>query len=324
LDKGNHSKSAVFGGDSVEEPIILATWSFGRAAVAAGWPHLLRDGGGSLDAVEQGCRAVEADPACMTVGYGANPDAAGEVTLDASIMLSPSRRGSVCFVRRFVHAVTIARLVMERTPHVLLAGDGAERLAREHGLQPADLLTDAGRQAYEKWRSTSQAAAVKLLVSPNIEESRPAPEESHDTIGVLALDARGVLAGACSTSGLAFKLPGRVGDSPIIGHGLYVDPTHGAAVATGHGELIMGVCGAFLAVEEMRRGASPAAAAAAVVRRVAENYRLAENDQVGIITLSPDGRWSSAAVRPGFRIAVKTSARDELLDAGQVLLGPQA
>jgi isoaspartyl peptidase/L-asparaginase-like protein (Ntn-hydrolase superfamily) len=316
---------------SIAQPLLLATWSFGRAAAAAGWPHLVRPGGGSLDAVEHACRAVEADPACMTVGCGGYPDAAGEVTLDASIMLSPARCGSVCFVRRLMHPVSIARMVMEHTPHVMLAGDGAERLARARGMLPADLSTEASRTAYEKWLAgqggaagTSAAPAAGAPPGANIEEVRPAADDPphnryHDTVGVLALDSSGVLAGACSTSGLPFKLPSRVGDSPVIGHGLYVDPRHGAAVATGHGELIMGVCGTFLAVDVMRRGASPAAAAAEVIRRVIENYHLRANHQVGIIALAPDGRWSSAALRPGFRVAVRTADRDELVDAAQVL-----
>jgi len=302
------------------QPILLATWSFGRTAVAAGWPHLVRPGGQSLDAAEQAVRAVEADPACMTVGYGAYPDASGEVTLDASIMLSPARCGSVCFVRRIMHPVTLARLVMERTPHVMLAGDGAERLAAAEGIAPADLASDASRKAYAKWLAEHRAPTVRSGLLPNVEETGLPQEESHDTVGVLALDAAGVLAGACSTSGLAFKMPGRVGDSPIIGHGLYVDPRHGAAVATGHGELVMGVCGAFLAVEEMRRGASPADAAAEVLRRVVESRTLDAGHQVGIITLAPDGRWSSAALRPGFKVAFKTHGRDDLAEAGRVLL----
>ena len=302
------------------QPILLATWSFGRAAVAAGWPHLVRPGGRSLDAVEQGVRAVEADPACMTVGYGGYPDAAGEVTLDASIMLAPARCGSVCFVRRIMHPVTLARLVMERTPHVMLAGDGAERLAAAEGIPPTDLASDASHRAYAKWLAENRAPTARPGLSPNAEETGLPQEDSHDTVGVLALDAAGVLAGACSTSGLAFKLPGRVGDSPIIGHGLYVDPRHGAAVATGHGELVMGVCGAFLAVEEMRRGASPADAAAEVLRRVVESRTLEAGHQACLITLAPDGMWSSAALRAGFKVAVKTADHDELVDAGQVLL----
>jgi len=330
------------------DPLILATWTTGQAANAAGWPHLIDPAGGALDAVEHACRHAEADPQNMTVGYGGRPDAAGEVTLDASIMVSPARRGAVCFVRRFMHPVSVARLVMDRSPHVLLAGDGAERFARAHGLESQNLLTDAARQAWQTWLAT-RGPGAGAMAQANIEEAGPAAaaartariaavadarsapaaeaanasevgESDHDTIGVLARDAAGRLAGACSSSGLAFKTPGRVGDSPIIGHGLYVDPQRGAAVATGHGELVMGVCGTFLAVERMGQGASPAEAAAEVVRRIAAAYDLAENDQVGIITLAPDGTWSSAAIRRGFRVAVRTPDRDELVEPSTVLL----
>ncbi len=296
------------------QPLILATWTYGRTACAAGWPHLLRQDGGALDAVHHACRAVEADPETMTVGYGGRPDAAGEVTLDAAVMLSPSRCGSVCCVRGFMHPTSIARLVMERTPHVMLAGDGAERFARGQGMEPADLLTDAARAAWEHWRKEHAAEDRPPAPKANIEEA------DHDTVGVLALDARGTLAGACSTSGLAFKLPGRVGDSPIIGHGLYVDPARGAAVATGHGELVTGVCGTFLAVERMGQGASPAEAAADVIRRIHKTYDLKDDHQVGIIALAPSGEWSSAAVRPGFRVAVRTPHRANLLDPQYVHL----
>lgn len=305
------------------DPLMLATWTFGRAANAAGWPHLVAPDGGALDAVEHACRQAEADPENMTVGFGGRPDAAGEVTLDAAVMRSPARCGSVCFVRRFVHPVTLARLVMERSPHVLLVGDGAERFARAHGQPEQDLLTPAARAAYDAWRAASPGAAA--APEANIEErSAPPPGQtgtgSHDMIGVLALDGAGRLAGACSSSGLAFKHPGRVGDSPIVGHGLYVDPARGAAVATGHGELIMGVCGTFLAVERMGQGDSPRRAAEAVIRRVAEADDLADDDQVGLIALAPSGVWSSAALRPGFRVAVRTADRDDLVDPAYVAL----
>jgi isoaspartyl peptidase/L-asparaginase-like protein (Ntn-hydrolase superfamily) len=314
-------------------PIILATWTFGQIAVRAGWPHLAAGGGGSLEAVEQGCRAVEADPQVVTVGYGGYPDSDGEVTVDAAIMRSPGECGAVAGVRRFMHPVSIARLVMTQTPHVMLVGPGAEAFARRQGMQPTELLTEAAREAWEKWRKeqpgtqTSGCAAGQVEDSPWRETPRRAGgqplhgEPTHDTVGVLAIDSGGAMAGACSTSGLAFKLPGRVGDSPIIGHGLYVDPRHGAAVATGVGELVMSVCGTFLAVEAMRRGASPAEAAMAVMRRIAESRPLKEKDQAGIITLAPSGEWSSAALRPDFRVAVRTPERDELLDGSQVLLG---
>jgi len=307
------------------QPILLATWSFGLKAVEAGWPHLAS----SLDAVEQGCRACEADPEVMTVGYGGYPDLSGQVSLDASIMRSPRECGSVCYVRRFMHPVSIARLVMEKTPHVLLAGEGAERFAAQCGLRPTEILTDAARKAWEDWRRNHPESDTRLCaggVPPaNVEERRPPQSdlpanEYHDTVGVLALDATGGLAGACSTSGLPFKLPGRVGDSPIIGHGLYVDPAAGAAVATGTGELVMGLCGSFLAVELMRRGASPVEAALEVIRRVTAEYDLHENHQVGLITLTPTGEWSCAALRPGFKVAVRSPERNELVGCTATLL----
>lgn len=298
------------------QPIILATWTFGQIAVRAGWPHLAAGGGGSLEAVEQGCRAVEADPQVMTVGYGGYPDSDGEVTVDAAIMRSPAECGAVGGVRRFMHPVSIARLVMTKTPHVMLVGPGAEAFACRQGMQPTELLTEAAREAWETWRKEHPETEPRRARSEPLHG-----EPTHDTVGVLAIDSAGAMAGACSTSGLAFKLPGRVGDSPIIGHGLYVDPRHGAAVATGVGELVMSVCGTFLAVEEMRRGASPAEAAMAVMRRIAESRPLKEKDQAGIITLAPSGEWSSAALRPDFRVAVRTAERNELLDGSQVLLG---
>jgi isoaspartyl peptidase/L-asparaginase-like protein (Ntn-hydrolase superfamily) len=310
---------------TMAQPIILATWTFGQIAVRAGWPYLAAGAGGSLEAVEQGCRAVEADPEVMTVGYGGYPDSDGEVTVDAAIMRSPAECGAVGGIKRFMHPVSIARRVMTRTPHVMLVGPGAETFARRQGMQPTELLTEAAREAWEKWRKEQPGTETSGCAAG--QESRRAEgeplhgEPTHDTVGVLAIDSAGAMAGACSTSGLAFKLPGRVGDSPIIGHGLYVDPRHGAAVATGVGELVMSVCGTFLAVEEMRRGASPAEAAMAVMRRIAESRPLKEKDQAGILTLAPSGEWSSAALRPDFRVAVRTAERDELLDGSQVLLG---
>lgn len=294
-------------------PMILSTWSFGQRANAAAWPTLAR-GGSALDAVETAGNDAEDDPENHTVGYGGYPDADGHVTLDASIMLSPARRGAVACIRRHAHAISAARKVMEATRHVLLAGDAADAFADAHGISPRDLLSPAARDAWEKWRKTNRPAGLPVA---NIEERRNWPDEqqTHDTIGILAIDARGTLAGACTTSGLAFKLPGRVGDSPVIGHGLYVDPAAGAAVCTGHGELVMGVCGSFLATEHMRHGARPAEAAAAVVRRIRQCYDLREDDQVGVIAMGRDGAWGAAALKGGFRVAVRTGDRDELVEA---------
>ncbi len=313
------------------KPIILSTWSFGKHANAAGWPHLTGPALSSLDAVEAGCRVIEADLTNHSVGRGGYPDRSGQVSLDASIMLSPSQCGSVCYVRRFTHAITIARWVMERTPHVMLAGEGADGFAKLHGMEPEDLLTEPARQAWEAWvKEHPQAArdnAESYLAPANIEErlhggrDEPVdPNADHDTVGVLAQNARGVLAGACSTSGVSFKVPGRVGDSPIIGHGMYVDPDHGAAVATGNGELVMGVCGSFLAVELMRRGASPLDAACEVLQRVIDSYDLAPEHQVAMIALRADGEWANACLRPGYSTAVRTETRDEVVPPDRVML----
>jgi N4-(beta-N-acetylglucosaminyl)-L-asparaginase len=297
--------------------LILSTWTFGQRANRAAW-GTLAGGGSALDAVEIGCRDAESDLTNHTVGKGGRPDASGEVSLDASIMLSPSKRGAVAYVRRFEHPVSIARAVMEHSPHALLVGNGAERFAQEHGFQPTDLLTDEMRQEWETWRSTHTKPGRSRPGSAmrNIEEEQ---NQSHDTIGVLALDSRATLAGACSTSGLGFKLPGRVGDSPIIGHALYVDPGVGAAVTTGHGELVMSVCGAFLAVEMLRRKASPINAAMEVLKRIQQTQTLTEEDQVGIIVLHADGKWDAASLRAGFKVAVKDSTRDELIEPAHLL-----
>lgn len=312
------------------EPIILSTWTFGQIATAAGWP-VLDANGQSLDAVEQACRAVESDIDVTSVGRGGCPDRSGQVSLDAAIMQSPSRCGSVCYVRQFENPITIARLVMERLEHVLLAGDGADQFASRQGLTPSDLLTDSGKAMWQKW--TAEHPNWQQIDSPlcrplaNREETElNADPESlphnrfHDTVGVLAIDRAGALSGACSTSGLPFKAPGRVGDSPIIGHGLYVDPRRGAAVATGRGELVMGVCGSFLAVELMGRGLPPLDAARQVLQRIAESYDLVEDDQVALIAIDPAGRWCSAALRPGYRTAVRTTTRNELIDPDHILL----
>jgi L-asparaginase/N4-(beta-N-acetylglucosaminyl)-L-asparaginase len=241
-------------------PIILSTWTFGQIANAAGWPVLKR-GGKAIDAVEQGCIAVEADPEVDSVGIGGTPDADGNVTLDGSIMLSPQQCAGVACVRNYAHPVSIARKVMEKTTHKLLVGPGAEKFAAENGFKKQNLLTKEAREWFKKWKVDPEHHNFHRTSAnrPNREEARLKRKiaKVHDTVGVLAIDSSGVIAGACSTSGWAFKLPGRVGDSPIIGAGLYVDPTVGAAVATGMGELMMGTCATFLVVERLRAGDPP-------------------------------------------------------------------
>ncbi|MDB5322398.1 MAG: L-asparaginase [Phycisphaerales bacterium] len=293
-------------------PILLSTWRFGLPANAAGWPHLQRPAG-LLDGLEQTCIACELDPNVNSVGVGGLPDAAGEVSLDGAIMLSPAQSAGVAYVRKYAHPVSIARRVMERTPHKLLVGEGAERFATQEGFAPAQLLTEAARARWEEWKRTGQSVADPHAYKPPllVDGDRNPP---HDTIGVLAIDASGAIGAACSTSGRAFKLPGRVGDSPLIGHGLYCDPKAGAAVATGTGELMIGVAASFLVVERLRMGDRPIEAVRFVLNRVVESYpNLGEADQCALIALGLDGKAASGALRPGFEVAMTTSAGSQLL-----------
>ncbi len=316
------------------QPVMLATWSFGVGACRAGWGALV---GGEddavVDAVERACCAVEGDELVDSVGYGGLPDASGVVTLDGAIMVSPSRCGAVATVKECAHPVSLARRVMEETNHVMLAGLEADQFAHHMGLQhDGSLLSDKARVVYEKWKAGDPAlhddARMRGWLPPrNVEEIRGIenaeddnvvvnnPESQphnrfHDTVGVLALGASGNMASACSTSGMAFKRPGRVGDSPIIGHGLYCDPQIGCAVATGTGELVMGICGSFLAVEKLRAGESPEQAARSVIMRIMEEYDLEPRHQVAVLVMNGEGAWSAAALRPGYRTAVMDGERD--------------
>ncbi len=282
-------------------PMMLATWSFSARGCALAWPALAA-GGSSLDAVCAAAREAERDPAVDSVGFGGFPDASGAMSLDACVMLAPEQCGSVVAVTEHLHVTEIARLVMERTKHVMLAGAGADAFALASGIAPsaqAELLSSAAANAWRKWKSGAAVAAPVAAAN-----ARGEIHVAHDTIGVLAIDGAGVMAGACSTSGLPYKLPGRVGDSPIPGHGIYVDPEVGGAVATGNGELIMGVSGSFLAVECMRRGATPIEAVREVLARIERRFHPPSDEQIGVIVLSKDGAWSAGALRAGFIIAV--------------------
>jgi len=313
-------------------PIILATWSFARRATEIVLPDLLC-GTSSLDVVERICAIIDDDPEVDSVGYGGLPDAEGQVTLDGCIMQSPSRCGSVCALRTHRNPVTVARLVMERTAHIMLAGEAADRFADAQGIAAQSLLSEEAEARFRRWRQapievdqsrdrllTTGVRPVdrgegRLFLTP---EERP--WSAHDTISVLAIDRSGVLSGACSTSGMPFKTPGRVGDSPIIGHGLYVHPRHGAAAATGRGELVMGVCGSHRAVDSMRRGASPSEALLDVLGSIASEYELSMTDQVAMIALAPDGSYATAALRPGFKAVVASESEHRILDPARVLL----
>ena len=311
---------------TVESPILLSTWSFGLRGHEAAWPDL-QAGGEAIDAVIAAATTIEADPEIDSVGFGGLPDRDGQVTLDACVMKSPASCGSVCGLRRHLHAARIARRIMEDTEHVMLAGEAADAFADSVGEPEADLLAPEAKAAWDRWRT--EGIDVDLIR----DAGRPIDRDGgrlfggddeqrwagHDTIGTLALDVRGVLAGACSTSGSPWKVPGRVGDSPIVGHGLYVDPGVAAVSATGSGELVMGVCGAMLAVECIRRGDEPLDALLTVLRRIDAAYEMLPTHQIGLVALRADGTIASAALRDGFKVACTMAGRDEAVPPDVVL-----
>lgn len=298
-------------------PVVLATWPFGLNASRAAW-RVFSAGGTPLDATVAGATCCEDDESVDSVGYGGLPDATGEVTLDASVMDHRGRCGSVACLRRIRHAAQVARAVMDRTPHVMLAGEAATTFALSQGFFEENLLTAKAAAAYATWRAQQagisgprEGATPSSVAAPEAPSGATEPPRNfdprnvgavrnagsdHDTIGLLALDALGTPGGACTTSGRAFKLPGRVGDSPIIGAGLYVDGKVGAATATGVGEEVIRVCGSFAIVDLMRRGAEPADAIAEVLRRV-EAHRGTRDVDVSFLALRNDGAWAGMALR---------------------------
>lgn len=295
----------------VKKPIVISTWDAGIDANKAAW-NVLRSNGYALDAVEQGVMVTESSQSCC-VGLNANPDRDGFVTLDASIMNDKGQCGSVAFIERIKHPISVARRVMEKTPHVMLAGSGAQQFAIEEGFPLEEQkLSDDAKKSYESWLKKSEYKPVI-----NIENSKGqnafAPnrfasgEFNHDTIGMLALDANQNLCGSCTTSGMAFKMRGRIGDSPIIGAGLFVDNEVGAAVATGLGEEVVKVCGTHLIVELMRQGLHPEDACKKAVERIINNNKNNKNFndvQVAFIALNKNGEHGAYCVRPGFSYAV--------------------
>lgn len=287
-------------------PIVISTWNHGLPANEAAW-EILSAGGYSLDAVEKGVRVPEGDPNVITVGFGGIPDAEGKVTLDACIMDEKGRAGSVAYLGHIKHPISVARLVMEKTPHVMLSGKGALDFALENGFKKENLLTPERKAEWKKWKKEKREYSNKI----NIENQA----ENHDTIGMLAIDKIGRLSGACTTSGMGYKLPGRVGDSPIIGAGLFVDGEVGGATATGTGELVMKTLGTFLVVEFMRNGMAPSEACEAAVKRIAQKIPDYQNHQVGFIALNKYGEYGSYCIQPGFNFALKTKNKTELIDA---------
>src|SRR5438034_2598614 len=252
----------AFGECLMPDYLVIATWPFGMTAVKTA-AELLEQGKPALDAALAGAQAVEDDPKVHSVGYGGIPNAIGTVQLDACVMDGKTLScGAVAGLENVRHPAALARRVMEKTPHVLLVGEGARLFALQQGFPLESLLTPESVAEWEKSRPRKRATDA-----PTRQERKP-EDLGHDTVAVLARDQEGSLGGVCTTSGLAHKLPGRVGDSPLIGHGLYVDNTAGAAGATGVGEEIIRIGGSMLIVEAMRAGRSAQEACELAIRKV--------------------------------------------------------
>ena len=275
--------------DFTIRPMAIATWEPNTKAVAAAW-KVIEAGGKAIDAVEAGARVPEADEEDQSVGYGGRPDREGIVTLDACIMNEKGDCGSVCFLRNIKHPISVARKVMEETPHVILSGEGALQFALSKGFEKENLLTEKSKNEWEAWRVDSKYQPIINI-------------ENHDTIGILAIDKNGDISGACTTSGMAYKMHGRVGDSPIIGAGLFIDNEVGGATATGMGEAVLKTLGSFLVVELMRQGMTPQEACEEAVMRIIrkQDYK---NFQIGYLAINKKGEQGAFCIQPGFNFAV--------------------
>ncbi|ALJ06708.1 glycosylasparaginase [Pseudalgibacter alginicilyticus] len=283
----------AFNDKPIRKPLVLSTWRHGLAANEEAWKQL-KNGESTLDAIVAGVGVSEADPNVASVGYGGFPDREGEVTLDACIMDSNSNCGSVSFLQNIKHPIAVAKKVMEKTPHVMLSGEGALQFALSEGFIKENLLTNRAENAWKKWLENSKYKPVINI-------------ENHDTISMLALDEAGDLYGGCTTSGAAWKLHGRVGDSPIIGAGLFLDNDVGAAAATGLGEAVIRTAGSAMVVELMRQGKTPMEACKEIVERIYnkhKNHKDMEYLQVGFIAINKVGDYAGYSVRPGFNYAI--------------------
>jgi N4-(beta-N-acetylglucosaminyl)-L-asparaginase len=306
IDRSKAQKILREAGSGTVKPVVLSTWRFGVEANAAAWKVLTSDGR-ALDAVETGVRVTESNPKERSVGLGGRPDRDGNVTLDACIMDENMNIGSVAFLQHIVNPISVARAVMEKTPHAMLVGEGALQFALSQGFKKEKLLTPESEAEWKEW----------------LKKSNYKPEaniENHDTIGMIAIDMKGNLSGACTTSGLSYKMHGRVGDSPIIGAGLYVDNEVGAATATGVGEEVIRIAGCHTVVELMRQGHSPTdACRMATERIVAANKKRGkslQNIQVGFLALNRNGEHGAFSLQKGFNYALYSpTVQNQLLDA---------
>lgn len=294
------SAAARAAGEKGTKPVIVSTWPFGKAANERAL-EVLRGGGSNLDAVEKGIHVTELDEKNRSVGLSGNPNAAGVVQLDACIMDGPGHKaGSVAALEGIVHPISAARLVMEKTRHVMLAGEGARMFALEQGLKSVE------------HDPRKQNEAFKLREGAEAVEPWEVTPDHHDTIALLVLGSDGDLAGGCSTSGLGGKHPGRVGDSPILGGGLYVDNEVGAAGATGIGENVMRYCATFMIVEFMRQGMAPEEACMAVIQRILKTETGDKNPSINFVALDKQGRYGGAGTNEGFKYAVTTATESRV------------
>lgn len=291
-------------GYRINGPMVISTWPHGMASNVAAW-KVLTEGGRALDAVEAGVRVAELDPGIPTVGFGSYPDRDGFITLDACIMDEKGNAGSVTFLQHIKTPVSVARQVMEKTPHVMLSGEGALQFAVANGFKKEELHTEFSRKSWEVWKKD------KTIL--------PVDANNHDTISMLAIDEQGDLSGACSTSGMAFKLHGRVGDSPVIGAGLYVDNEVGAAGGTGVGEVVMKTLGSYAIVESMRRGLSPREACEEAVNMALKKIPDARKQPIYYVALNKDGAYGAYGTDASFQYALHTREQgNRLIQADSV------
>jgi N4-(beta-N-acetylglucosaminyl)-L-asparaginase len=316
-------KTLANGFEGTTKPIVISTWDSGMPVNAAAW-KILSAKGTALDAVEAGAVHMENEINCC-VGLGGYPDRDGIVTLDSCIMDHKANIGAVAGLERIKHPVSVARKVMEKTPHVILVGAGAQQFALENGfmLESTELSAEA-KKAYAEWLIKSEYKPVINIenqpgggskkqngpFAPNFFDDGTV---NHDTMGLLAMDATGNLSGAVTTSGMAFKLHGRVGDSPIIGAGLFVDNEIGAATSSGTGEEVIRICGTHLVVEFMRQGYSPEMACKKAVERIVKRDKeKAKTLQVGFLAINKKGQYGAYAIQKGFVFSVKSNNENQI------------
>ena len=303
---------------SAQKPIVISTWDSGMPVNAAAW-KILGANGKSLDAVEAGAMQIEDTINCC-VGLGGYPDRDGIVTLDACIMDEHANCGAVAGLEQIKHPVSVARKVMEQTPHVILVGNGAQQFALENGFKKEPpTLSDDAKKAYAEWLKKSEYKPVINIENKKNGHGPFAPHffddgsVNHDTMGLLAIDSAGNLSGAVTTSGMAFKVHGRVGDSPIIGAGLFVDNEVGAATSSGVGEEVIRICGTHLVVEFMRQGLSPELACKKAVERIIKRDPVkAKELQVGFIAINKNGEYGAYSILDGFVFSVKSNDENQI------------